>query len=118
MNLSYALVHGAAHGLGLQAYMKYFGIDLKLEVESDSSSARSFASRKGLGKQRRVQIRFLWLQDRVASNQLTVKKVHTKANVADILTKSMGGADLCKHLETLGFQEVKRSKLQKKAVRF
>ena len=40
----YALVHAAAYGLGL-----------------DSSSAKASASRRGLGKQRHVQTRYLWI---------------------------------------------------------
>ena len=48
------LVHGAAHGLGPQAYMRDLGIDLLLIIESDSSSAKAFASRRRLGKQRRA----------------------------------------------------------------
>ena len=34
----YALVHGAANGLGLQAYLRDLGIELPLVVESDSST--------------------------------------------------------------------------------
>ena len=55
----YALVHGAAH----------LGIDLLLIVESDSSSAKAFASRRRLGKQRHVQTRYLWIQDTVAASK-------------------------------------------------
>ena len=62
----YALVHGGAHGLGLQAFPNDLGVKVNVEVASDSSSAKSFASRQGLGKQRHVQTRYLWLQERVA----------------------------------------------------
>jgi hypothetical protein len=61
-----ALVHGCAHGLGLQAFLRDLGLDFVVLVESDSSSARAFASHKGLGKQRHVQTRFLWIQERIA----------------------------------------------------
>ncbi len=43
----YALCLGAAHGLGLKAYFRDLGFDLRLKVSSDSSSARAFASRRG-----------------------------------------------------------------------
>ena len=55
----YALVHGGCHGLGFQAFLQDLGMDLKLVVESDSNSARAFTSRRGLGKQRHVQTRYL-----------------------------------------------------------
>eukprot|EP00972_Heterocapsa_arctica_P049787 7324900-Heterocapsa_arctica.AAC.1 len=48
----YALVHGAANGLGMQAYLRYLGIELPLIIKYDSSSARAFSSRRGLGRQR------------------------------------------------------------------
>lgn len=110
----YALVHGAANGLGLQAYLRDLGIELPLVVESDSSSARAFSSRRGLGKQRHVQTRYLWIQDRVAKNDFSVVKVPTSENVSDILTKATSAVLLGKHMNTLGFREVTRSDLQKR----
>ena len=43
----YALCHGGAHGLGMQAYLRDLGLDMAVVVQSDSSSAKSFASRRG-----------------------------------------------------------------------
>ena len=118
MNVSeseyYALVHGAAHGLGCQAYLKDLGVDVKLVIESDSNAARAFASRKGLGKQRHVQTRFLWLQDQVAMRFLHLERISGLRNVADILTKKTTTEALRKHLATLGYKEVARHALQLK----
>ena len=50
----YALTHGAAHGLGLRSYKADPGFEMSLEILSDSSAARAFASRRGLGRQRRA----------------------------------------------------------------
>ena len=111
----YALVHGAAHGLGLQAYLHDLGINLPLVIESDSTSAKSFASRRGLGNQRHVQTRYLWIQDRVAANNFVIKKVATAKNVSDILTKVMDRSTLNKHMETLGYVDVQLSRLHKRA---
>ena len=55
----YALTHGAAHGLGLRSYMSDLGFEMSLEILSDSSAAKAFASRRGLGRQRHVQTRYL-----------------------------------------------------------
>ena len=49
----------------MQSFMRDMMVELDVIVESDSTSAKSFASRKGLGKQRHVQTRYLWIQDRV-----------------------------------------------------
>ena len=42
----YGLTHGAAHGLGLRSYMADHGFEMSLEILSDSSAARAFASRR------------------------------------------------------------------------
>ena len=69
-----ALTHGAAHGLGVKAYMADLEFELSLQIFSESSAAKAFAVRRGLGRQRHVQTRHLWLQERVAATHLTVQK--------------------------------------------
>lgn len=103
----YALCHGASHGLGLQAFLLDIGVLVSLEIESDSNSARSFSSRQGLGKQKHVMTRYLWMQDAVASQRLISKKVPTAKNTSDILTKSTDGTTLRKHLTTIGLIAVR-----------
>ena len=61
----HALTDGAAHGLGLRSHMADLGFEMSLEVLSDGSAARAFASRRSLGRQRHVQTRYLLLQERV-----------------------------------------------------
>lgn len=109
----YALTHGAAHGLGVQSYFQDIGLSLGLVVESDSSSARSFASRQGLGKQRHVQVRYLWLQQVVAGHQVAVKKINTKHNTSDILTKASDAATVERHMWSMGLETHSSSNLQK-----
>ena len=110
----YALVHGAAHGLGCQAYLKDLGLDLRLVIESDSNAARALASRKGLGKQRHVQTRFLWLQDQGAMRSLHLERISGVRKAADILTKKTTMEALMRHLATLGYRSVARHPLQLK----
>ena len=80
----FGLTHGAAHGLGLRSYMADLRFEMSLEILSESSAARAFASRRGLGRQRHVQTRYLWLQERVAAGHLSIQKVKTTHNIADI----------------------------------
>lgn len=110
----YALCHGAAHGLGLKAHLEDLNLPLRLILESDSNSARSFASRLGLGRQRHVQTRYLWLQDAVSAKRLDIKRVGTNSNVSDILTKPCDATTLEKHLKTLGVEVVSASRLHKR----
>ena len=109
----YALTHGAAHGLGLKAYMADLGFEMSLHIFSDSSAAKAFASRRGLGRQRHVQARYLWLQERVAAAHLTVQKVKTAQNPSDILTEAANGETLERHRKMLGFRHVEAHSTEK-----
>ena len=100
----YALTHGAAHGLGMQSYFADLGLELGIVLESDSSSARAFASRRGLGKQRHVQVRYLWLQQTVAMHRVVIRKIGTKHNASDILTKSSEASVISRHLQQMGLE--------------
>ena len=108
----YALTHGAAHGLGLQACMADLGVEMFLQISSDSSAAKDFTSRRGLRRERHVQS-YLWLQEQVAAAHLTVEKVRTTQNPADILTKAASRETLERHRKMLGLRHVEAHSSQK-----
>ena len=83
----YALVTGSAEGLGIRSLMQDLGWDLQVKIWTDSSTAQSVASRRGLGKLRHVELRFLWVQEMVKKGRLKLGKVWGPKNVADHLTK-------------------------------
>ena len=98
----YALVRACAFGLSVQALYRDWGLEMDLVVASDSSAARGTASRRGLGKLRHVQTRYLWIQERVAKNELKIVAVGTKQNVADLCTKPVNKDTCEKRMKTLG----------------
>jgi hypothetical protein len=102
----YGLVKGSAVGLGFQSLMADWGINLSLEILSDSSAARGFSARKGLGKMRHIQTRYLWVQERVHEGHLKIVAIKGTKNPADVLTKPVTGQLRKKHLERLGFVNV------------
>ena len=53
---------------------------LTLKIGTDSSAAKGFATRRGLGRQRHVSTRFLWLQDKVSKGDLKVVKLARQTN--------------------------------------
>ena len=59
----YAVVTGAAEGLGMQSMMADLGVTTHVQIWTDSNAAKAIASRGGLGKTRHVELRYLWLQD-------------------------------------------------------
>ena len=58
-------------------------------VRTDSSSGLAVGSRRGLGRLRHVQTRYLWVQQRVQQGDLRLKKEPGDTNVGDALTKSL-----------------------------
>ena len=111
----YGLTKGAALGLGLQAILEDWGVKVTLVVASDSSAAKGFASRRGLGRQRHIQTKFLRLQERLAAGHLEIFKIPGAENRSDILTKIVAEKLLQRHLKSMG-QEFRegRSRQQKK----
>merc|ERR1711873_189879 len=86
----YAVVDGASRALGMQTAAKELGIvveDLVVEVATDSSGVKSFASRRGSGRIRHIEVKWLWLQSEVAKGRFRMKKVAGTENPADIVTK-------------------------------
>ena len=83
-----------------------FGITIRLNlvVKTDSSAAKGMSSRRGLGKQRHISTRYLWIQDRVARQDLTIQKVGTKEQLADILTKPSTQKDIARVAHEVGLE--------------
>jgi hypothetical protein len=98
----YALTKGAAFGLQLQGLLRDWGYQLPLVIVTDSNSAIGTVSRQGLGKLRHVQTRYLWVQERVARNELTTEKVGTLNNPSDMGTKPLSRAEISKFMKILG----------------
>ena len=77
---------------------------LTLKIRTDSSAAKGFATRRGLGRQRHVSTRFLWLQDKVSKGELKVVKVGTTDQLADFLTKPVTARWLAEKSPELGLE--------------
>ena len=60
-----AMAKGSAEGLGLQAILQDFGINVKVEVHSDATAAIGIASRQGLGRIRHIAVADLWVQQKL-----------------------------------------------------
>ena len=83
------------------------------EAAGDSSAARGQVQRRGLGKARHIQTRYLWIQERVGEGHVKIVSVPGKINDSDILTKAVSGAGIRKSLIRLGLGIRDKSLLQK-----
>jgi hypothetical protein len=106
----YAMVDGTTKALGFQTSCREIGIRMcgPITLHTDSSAAKSFASRRGLGKARHVQTRSLWLQQAVAERRVLVRKVAGTVNPADLLTKYLAYEPAVRMAELLGIELVWR----------
>ena len=83
----YAMAEGVMRMKGVRASSVELGVlgETKLaEIITDSSAAKSFTSRRGLGRMRHVEVRWLWLQAEVASGRVCVLKLPGETNPADV----------------------------------
>eukprot|EP00971_Amphidinium_carterae_P190238 3775860-Amphidinium_carterae.1 len=62
---------------------------MQVEIHSDSSAARAFAQRAGLGKQKHVHTWLLWIQEQVEQGRISILRIGTRDNEADLLTKPL-----------------------------
>ena len=83
----YALNKASAQGLGLQSLLSDLGIDLEVRVHTDATTGRAIVTRRGLGKVRHIAVNELWMQEKVANNQVSIHKIKNKFNLADLMTK-------------------------------
>ena len=83
--------------------MKDLGASLAVRVWTDSSATVGICGRQGLGKLRHIDTRSLWIQQRLRSGGLELRKVRGEVNPADLFTKHLSSEDRVKNLlELLG----------------
>ena len=98
----YSMVKGGSMGLGIEAIAGDLGMSFGVNVKTDASAAKGIASRKGLGKVRRIDVSQLWLQDRVSKGDIVIENVSTHVNLADALTKHVDSSRLNNHMVSGG----------------
>ena len=100
----YGLIKAASSALGLQSI--YADMDIKVDVKllTDATAAKGIACRKGLSSRtRHVAVHFLWLQDKVAREEISIHKVWGQQNIADLLTKYVPRdklTEFCNHINS------------------
>ena len=100
----YGMCRGATQAVFIHHVLEFWQLNPgKMILKVDSSSAKALVERRGVGKTRHVQARFLWLQDLIFAKQMIVQKVNGKVNDADLVTKTQPKAMIKDHLARLNF---------------
>ncbi len=68
---------------------------------TDSSAAKGFASRRGLGRMRHIEIRNLWLQKEVRDGNVELSKIPGERNPTDLMTKILTIGEIKERLAML-----------------
>jgi hypothetical protein len=98
----YAGITGCAEGLGLQAVAADLGWEMSVRVWTDSEAGKAMAGRKGLGRTRHIETKYLWIQDIVKEGRVTIRKVWGKENPSDLLTKPLTWKEMADLLARVG----------------
>jgi hypothetical protein len=101
----YSMVDGVVKAIGIQSLSGEIGLEHlsgPIRLHTDSSSAKSFASRRGLGRARHIDTRCLWLQMAVADSKVLVSKIAGTRNPANLLTKYIGAEAISREAAMMG----------------
>ena len=71
-------------------------------ISTDASAAKGITARRGAGKIRHIEVSQLWIQDKVRKGEIIMRKVDTKENLADALTKFVTAEELNHHFANTG----------------
>ena len=85
----YGVVRATGVGLGYQSLIGDLGLRLPLRAWTDSTASIGICSRSGLGKLRHLDTQCLWLQHKVRSGAVELRKVKGTENPADLFTKHL-----------------------------
>ena len=81
---------GAAEGILIREVLKFvLNQEVHLDVRMDSSSARQWLQRSGIGRLKHLAARSLWLQNAVREKELFLKAIPTQFNLSDLNTKRL-----------------------------
>ena len=87
--------------------LEELGLKVNIVLATDSSAAKSLGSRRGTGRIRHLETRWLWLQLEVAKGNIKLEKVPGDVNPADVLTKYKSGNDIKRLLTRMGVETIR-----------
>ena len=88
----------------MSAYWSVFdcerlGTQFELEVSTDASAGICMGNRRRLGKAKRVDTQYHWVQEKTSNKTFQIKKEGTDDMMADVLTKAVPEAKMDKAMK-------------------
>ena len=109
----YAMVDGTQRAKWAMTVARELGLkvgDTEIVLGTDSSAAKSFVARRGLGRMRHIEVRDLWLQEEVRKGGVRVVKLAGEENPADLMTKYLHEKEIVIRLGGMGMEMRRRNR--------
>ena len=103
----YSMVEGVLRAVGMKNVGREIdldGVDLEMTLATDSSAAKGFVSRRGGGRMRHMEVRWLWLQEEVRKGRVKMEKIAGKINPGDVITKYLTWKEIEGKLNEIGIR--------------
>ena len=97
-----AACKGAQEGIAARIMSEEMGMPKSLRMSTDASAALGIIGRQGAGKIKHLEIRQLWLQERVRNRNMSIRKIPRDINSADLFTHYWAERDGVAHLTRMG----------------
>eukprot|EP00435_Cladocopium_sp_Y103_P067749 s1389_g30.t1 len=99
-----AMTTGTSEAVFLKNCIEFLtGQKCRITLRCDSSSARAFCHRQGVGRVRHISCGLLWLQELVQKGEVDVKPVSTRRNTADLSSEIQSKRRIRVLLNLIGF---------------
>ena len=88
----YSMVRCASEALGLANVIRELGHKAEVRIWTDAAAARGLALRSGSGAIKHMETKYYWLQQKQKNKELSIEKIRTDDNTADLMTKHLAAA--------------------------
>ena len=102
----YSAVKAVSEAIGLRSLIRDLGSDAGIRLLVDARATMGMLARKGLGSTKHIEASSLWVQEHIRNKTISLGKVDTLMNPADMLTKNLDNRKIIKHCNRLGCQFV------------
>lgn len=90
--------------VGLRQFCSELGHDLAVRVSGDSSAVKGMLARKGCGKVKHIEVKQLWLQEKVRTGVIEFDKIPRNLNPGDAFTHHYTAAEAKVHFWRMGLR--------------
>jgi hypothetical protein len=76
-----------------------------IKIKEDNQGAIKYSkSLDRSGRMKHIDEKFFWIREKIGDETVKIEFVSSSENVADIMTKTLGGKPLLKHRKSMGFE--------------